>query len=268
MGHDKLRKFAENETFPCLLQPSAAELLADGYFALRDHEVKGHWGERFSSPSAPLVLELGCGKGEYTTALAEREPAKNYVGVDIKGARLYATEKALGNVGFLRTRIEFITAFFAPGEVSEIWLTFSDPQVRSENSRLTSPPFLERYSKFLKDGGLVHLKTDSQFLYQYTLAVCRANGLPVLASSEDIYAEPERFDPSLTEVQTFYESMFREQGYPIKYLCFRLESSPAPRTFVSPADFDPDYWRSVEGDRTLFGRDTAETRRQKLHRKV
>ena len=176
MGHDKLRKFAENETFACLLQPSAEELLRDGYFALRDHEVKGHWGERFASPGAPLVLELGCGKGEYTIDLAQRVPDKNYVGVDIKGARLwkgakYATEHALGNVGFLRTRIEFISAFFAPGEVSQIWLTFSDPQVRSENSRLTSPVFLERYRKFLAPGGLIHLKTDSQFLYQYTLAV-------------------------------------------------------------------------------------------------
>ena len=325
MGHDKLRKFAENEHFSCLLQPSAEELLRDGYFALRDHEVKGHWGERFDNPGAPLVLELGCGKGEYTIDLAQREPDKNYVGVDIKGARLwkgakYATGHALGNVGFLRTRIEFISAFFAPGEVSQIWLTFSDPQVRSENSRLTSPVFLERYSRFLAPGGKIHLKTDSQFLYQYTLAVCRANGLPVLAFSEDLYAEAAGFDPCLTEVQTFYEKMFLEQGYPIKYLCFTLGDAepdatesgrglqnrgrpwprecegPAPggvggidlekrpvddfsnlvlqtsssavksgsAAFISPSDFDAEYWRSVEGNRTLFGRDTAETRRQKM----
>ena len=232
MGHDKLRKFAENETFACLLQPSAEELLRDGYMALRDHPVKGRWGERFEHPEAPLVLELGCGKGEYTIDLALREPACNYVGVDIKGARLwkgakYATEHALGNVGFLRTRIEFIPAFFAPGEVSEIWLTFSDPQVKSENSRLSSPVFLERYSRFLAPGGKIHLKTDSQFLYQYTLAVCRANGLPVLANSEDLYAEADRFAPCLTEVQTFYEKMFRDQGYPIRYLCFALEDVSA-----------------------------------------
>ncbi len=267
MGHDKLRKFAQNETFSCLLQPSAQELLRDGYAALRDHAVKGHWGERFTNPQAPLVLELGCGKGEYTIDLARREPDCNYVGVDIKGARLwkgakYATEHALGNVGFLRTRIEFITAFFAPGEVSEIWLTFSDPQVRSENSRLSSPVFLERYSRFLAPGGRIRLKTDSQFLYQYTLAVCRANSLPVLSSSEDLYAEAESFDACLTEVQTFYESMFREQGYPIKYLEFTLGDRAGG--FVRPEDFDSDYWRSVEGNRTLFGRDTAETRRQKL----
>ncbi len=270
LGHDKLRKFAENETFDCLLQPSAGELLADGYFALRDHPVKGHWGGRFINPGAPLVLELGCGKGEYTIALAERDSGRNYVGVDIKGARLwkgakYATGHALGNVGFLRTRIEFITAFFAPGEVSEIWLTFSDPQVRSENSRLTSPLFLERYRKFLAPGGRIHLKTDSQFLYRYTLAVCEANGLGIQACSEDLYAQAERFDGSLTQVQTFYESMFRGQGYPIRYLCFTLDGR-GDGEFVSPPDFDAAYWRSVEGDRTLFGRDTAETRRQKLHR--
>ncbi len=267
MGHDTLRQLAENETFPCLLQPSADELLRDGYFALRDHQVKGHWGERFANPDAPLVLELGCGKGEYTIDLAQRDPSKNYVGVDIKGARLwkwakYATEHALGNVGFLRTRIEFISAFFAPGEVSELWLTFSDPQVKSENSRLTSPVFLNRYCRFLEPGGLIHLKTDSQFLYQYTLAVCRANGLEVVAASEDLYADSDRFDPCLTEVQTFYETMFRQQGYPIRYLCFRL--MPYEEYFVSPSDFNPDYWRAIEGHRTLFGRDTAETRRQKM----
>ena len=265
MGHDKLRKFRENESFPCLLQPSAEELLRDGYFALRDHAVKGHWGERFANPGAPLVLELGCGKGEYTIDLSQRRPECNYVGVDIKGARLwkgakYATEHSLDNVGFLRTRIEFIHAFFAPGEVSQIWLTFSDPQIRSENSRLTSPIFLERYSRFLAPGGLIHLKTDSQFLYHYTLAVCRANSLPIVACSEDLYAEASSFDSCLTEVQTFYERMFREQGYAIRYLCFRLNGD----SFVSPSDFDSDYWRSVEGHRTLFGRDTAETRRQKL----
>ena len=267
MGHDKLRKFAENETFSCLLQPSAQELLSQGYANLKDHPVKGHWGERFADPAAPLVLELGCGKGEYTIGLAESNPACNYLGVDIKGARLwkgakYATQHALGNVGFLRTRIEFIGAFFAPEEVSEIWLTFSDPQVKSENSRLTSPVFLERYRRFLAPGGKIHLKTDSQLLYQYTLAVCRANGLPVLAGSEDLYAEAFRFDPILTSVQTFYESMFRGQGYPIRYICFTLSGDGDK--YVSPKDFDSDYWRSVEGYRTLFGRDTAETRRQKM----
>ena len=192
MGHDKLRKFAENETFSCLLQPSAEELLADGFFALRDHAVKGHWSERMFDAPRPIVLELGCGKGEYTIDLSRRCPSRNYIGVDIKGARLwkgakYAHEHQLGNVAFLRTRIEFIGAFFAPDEVSEIWLTFSDPQLKSENSRLTSPVFLERYRQFLRPGGIVHLKTDSRFLFEYSLAVARCNGLRILAATTDLY---------------------------------------------------------------------------------
>ena len=302
MGHDKLRKFAENETFACLLQPSSRELLADGYARLRDHDIKGYWRERmFAGSAAPddggIVLELGCGKGEYTIELAQRNPARNYVGVDIKGARLwkgakYATQHALPNVAFLRTRVEFISAFFAPGEVSEIWLTFSDPQFRSENSRLSSPVFLERYRRFLKPGGVVHLKTDSRFLHEYTKAVCKVNGLELLACTDDLYGSPDGAGASgaelpagaapsfagdgtascvpadlksaATAVQTFYEGIFLEQGYPITYMAFRIDHDgpfSAPR---DPEDFDSDYWRSVEGPRLLFGRDTAETRRQKL----
>ncbi|MBQ1693180.1 MAG: tRNA (guanosine(46)-N7)-methyltransferase TrmB, partial [Bacteroidales bacterium] len=170
MGHGKLRKFAENETFSCLIQPDSQEILREGYFNLQDHPVKGNWGRDVFHNDNPIVLELGCGKGEYTIDLALRDPSRNYIGVDIKGARLWkgakeATQRALPNVAFLRTRIEFITAFFAPGEVSEIWLTFSDPQMKSENSRLTSPMFLERYRSFLKEGGIVNLKTDSMFLH-------------------------------------------------------------------------------------------------------
>ncbi len=318
MGHDKLRKFAENETFSCLLQPSAQELLADGYFHLRDHSIKGNWNNFFclpvagsprqnfalrAHPSQPdgwappvheatgghgfagetgnpaareIVLELGCGKGEYTVALAERDPDRNYIGVDIKGARLwkgakYATEHALPNVAFLRTRVEFITAFFAPGEVSEIWLTFSDPQYRSENSRLSSPLFLERYRSFMKPGGIVHLKTDSRFLHEYTRAVCEANGLRILACTTDLYgtAAPastlSAIQPVVKEVQTFYEQLFLEQGYPITYLSFVIDHEGP---YVSPRDpeqFDSKAWRAAEGPRLLFGHDSAETRRQKLH---
>ena len=275
MGHDKLRKFAENETFSCLLQPSAQELLADGYFHLRDHAVKGHWNERFGN-SNPIVLELGCGKGEYTIALAERDPERNYIGVDIKGARLwkgakYATEHALPNVAFLRTRVEFITAFFAPGEVSEVWLTFSDPQYRSENSRLCSPLFLERYRSFLKPGGIVHLKTDSRFLHEYARAVCAANKLQVLACTTDLYGTADAessvsaIQPVVKEVQTFYEQLFLQQGYPITYLSFVIDHEGP---YVSPSDpeqFDSKAWRAAEGPRLLFGHDSAETRRQKLH---
>ena len=308
MGHDKLRKFAENETFTCLLQPSSAEILADGYFSLRDHKIKGRWNAEMFDAPRPIVLELGCGKGEYTIALAERDPSRNYIGVDIKGARLwkgakYAETHHLGNVAFLRTRIELINAFFAPGEVDEIWLTFSDPQIRRENARLSSPLFLERYARLLRPGGIIHLKTDSRFLHEYTKAVCRQNGLDVIACTEDLYrdgaisAEPAAeslpensvaeslsdeeampTDPAsipleAREVQTFYETIFRSQGYRINYIAFRLGSpdasvsdTSAGSLFQSPDRelFNPEYWRSIEGERQIFGHDTAETRRQKL----
>lgn len=268
MGHDKLRKFAENETFSCLLQPDASSVLdkteADNSLRLKDHPIKGHWNERMFAVARPIVLELGCGKGEYTIDLSRREPSLNYVGVDIKGARLwkgakFATENHLPNVAFLRTRIEFIESFFAPGEVSEIWLTFSDPQMKSENCRLPSPLFLERYRKFLKKGGIVHLKTDSRFLYEYSKAVAEQNGLRILASTNDLYGTGrqdlsdcalrsvagESAIDALFEVQTFYERMFTAQGYKITYLSFVIDHDGP---YIHP-EFDSDYWRSVEGPR-------------------
>lgn len=268
MGHDKLRKFAENETFACLLQPEASSVLdktePGNSLRLKDHPVKGHWNERMFASARPIVLELGCGKGEYTIDLSRREPSLNYIGVDIKGARLwkgakFATENNLPNVAFLRTRIEFIEAFFAPEEVSEIWLTFSDPQMKSENCRLTSPLFLERYRKFLKKGGIVHLKTDSRFLYEYSKAVAEQNNLKILAATDDLYGSGRQniLESPLTsvvgrsavealfEVQTFYERMFMAQGYKITYLSFVIDHDGP---YVHP-EFDSDYWRSVEGPR-------------------
>lgn len=268
MGHDKLRKFAENETFSCLLQPEASSVLdkveGSNSLILREHPIKGHWNERMFATAQPIVLELGCGKGEYTIDLSRREPLLNYIGVDIKGARLwkgakFATENKLPNVAFLRTRIEFIEAFFAPEEVSEIWLTFSDPQMKSENCRLTSPLFLERYRKFLKKDGIVHLKTDSRFLYEYSKAVAEQNGLRILASTNDLYGTGrqdlsdcalrsvagESAIDALFEVQTFYERMFTAQGYKITYLSFVIDHDGP---YIHP-EFDSDYWRSVEGPR-------------------
>ncbi len=268
MGHDKLRKFAENETFSCLLQPEASSVLDKSEMGnslrLKDYPIKGHWNERMFKADQPIVLELGCGKGEYTIDLSRREPSLNYIGVDIKGARLWkgakiATENNLPNVAFLRTRIEFIESFFAPEEVSEIWLTFSDPQMKSENCRLTSPLFLERYRKFLKKGGIVHLKTDSRFLYEYSKAVAERNGLKILASTNDLYGTGrqdlsdcalrsvvgESAIDALFEVQTFYERMFTAQGYKITYLSFVIDHDGP---YLHP-DFDSDYWRSVEGPR-------------------
>lgn len=247
MGHDKLRKFAENETFACLVQPTLADVLG------KDHPLKGHWASDFFHNDRPIVLELGCGKGEYTIALAQRNPDCNYIGVDIKGARLwkgakYATENAMPNVGFLRTRIEFITSLFAPGEIAEIWLTFSDPQIGHENKRLTSPRFLDRYRSFVGKGGLIHLKTDSRYLHEYSLAAARANSLDILAVTSDLYSTERealsgRLDAlavsTLFDVQTFYEQHFLEQGYPITYLCFRLDHEG---DYVSP-EWDEERWK-------------------------
>ena len=276
MGHGKLRKFAENETFRCLLQPDASSVLAkpegSRELILRDHAIKGNWNRDMFAKPQPIVLELGCGKGDYTIALARRHPEMNFIGVDIKGARLWkgakeATEEKMGNVAFLRTRIEFIDAFFGPGEVSEIWLTFSDPQLRgSENARLTSPLFLQRYSHFLVPDGIVHLKTDSRFLHEYTRSVIRANFLTVLAFGTDIYNQGIQAGDDLEwdlldvfEVKTFYETMFLKMGLPITYLAFRLrrpellEGTP----FAYPEDFDADYWREAEGPRRSFSHQPA-----------
>ncbi|MBQ6911374.1 MAG: tRNA (guanosine(46)-N7)-methyltransferase TrmB [Bacteroidales bacterium] len=256
---------------------------------LNDHPIKGNWGRDMFGNDHPIVLELGCGKGDYTVALARRHPDINYIGVDIKGARLWkgakeATQQAMPNVAFLRTRIEFIEAFFGPGEVSEIWLTFSDPQLRgSENARLSSPLFLERYRKFLKPGGIVHLKTDSRFLYEYTQAVCKVNDLKVLVYGTDIYEEgmyipePSLRDPShpdgwlppscvaghpfltdmgaVLQVQTFYEKMFLEMGLPITYMAFVIDHE-GPYAFPGEA-FDHDYWLAAEGPRRSFSHQPA-----------
>jgi tRNA (guanine-N7-)-methyltransferase len=289
MGHGKLRKFAENETFRCLLQPDASSVLAkpegSRELILRDHAIKGQWNCAMFAKPQPIVVELGCGKGEYTIALARRHPEMNFIGVDIKGARLWkgakeATEQAMDNVAFLRTRIEFIEAFFGPGEVSEIWLTFSDPQLRgSENARLTSPLFLQRYSRFLQSGGIVHLKTDSRFLYEYTSSVIRANHLEVLASGVDIYNAPllipgevspvipseakESFRDlsAVFEIQTFYETMFLKMGLPITYLAFHLdrEDMEAGAPFAYPTDFDAALWREAEGPRRSFSHQPAKS---------
>ena len=260
MGHGKLKKFAENETFRCLLQPDASAILdkEPGSKALRlkDHAIKGRWGADMFGNDHPIVLELGCGKGDYTIALAQRHPEMNFVGVDIKGARLwkgakFATENALPNVALLRTRIEFIGAFFGPAEVARIWLTFSDPQLRgSENSRLSSPLFLERYRQMMAPGGIVHLKTDSRYLYEYTRAVCQVNALPVLAACEDVYGSDTPLPAEVREVQTFYEKMFLEMGLPITYLAFTLEHAGA---FAFPGEaFDHACWLEAEGPRRSF----------------
>jgi len=221
MGKGKLIKFRENETFACLVQPTTEDVLG------KDHPLKGRWREAMFHNANPIVLELGCGKGEYTVALAERFPEKNYIGIDIKGARLwkgakYATQHALGNVAFIRTRVEFIESLFAPGEIDEIWITFADPQERKARKRLTHPRFLERYRRLLAPQGIIHLKTDSRLLHYFTLETARCNGLTVLEHNDDIYGTGRADD--LLSIQTFYEKNFLAQGIPITYLSFRLDS--------------------------------------------
>ncbi len=221
MGKDKLRKFRENETFSCLVQPQTSQVLGC------DHPLKGHWGERMFGNANPIVLELGCGKGEYTVCLAEKYPDRNFIGIDIKGARLwkgakYATVNNLGNVAFLRTRIEFIESLFAQGEISEIWITFADPQEKKPKKRLTHPLFLARYRNILSPGGIVHLKTDSRLLHYFTLETAAVNSLTVMEHNEDIYGTGRADD--LLSIQTFYESNFLRQGIPITYMSFRIDN--------------------------------------------
>ena len=252
MGKDKLRKFRENETFGCLVQPATAEVLNT------DHPLKGNWGREVFGNDNPIVLELGCGKGEYTVDLAMRNPSCNYIGIDIKGARLwkgakYVEEHGIRNVAFLRTRIEFIESLFAAGEISEIWITFADPQIGREKKRLTSPLFMKRYRSFLKPGGIVHLKTDSRYLHEYSLAMASQNSLRILAAATDIYGKDrERLYESdlssvcgkdaveaLFQVQTFYESQYLAQDIDITYLAFLADHEG---DYMSP-QWDEDRWK-------------------------
>jgi tRNA (guanine-N7-)-methyltransferase len=224
MGKNKHKRFAENETFALLFQPPFESVFNN------DFPLKGRWREAFFGNAHPLVLELGCGRGEYTVALARRCPAINFIGIDRKGARLWrgaktATEERLPNVAFIRTRIDFITSFFAPGEVDEIWITFPDPQPARPRKRLTGGRFLARYARFLKPGGDIHLKTDSRMLHEYTKAVAQHNGLPLHEANSDIYGSG-RADGILS-IRTHYEQLFLQQGFPITYCRFGLGGKSA-----------------------------------------
>lgn len=223
MGKNKLKRFAENKTFDNVFQPKRDEMIS-GF------ELKGNWNKTVFKNNHPIVLELGCGKGEYTVALAEKYPDKNFIGIDIKGARFWrgaktAIENNLPNAAFLRTQIELIDYAFAENEVSEIWITFPDPQIkyRRTKHRLTHPEFLNRYKKVLKKNGLMHLKTDSEFLHGYTHGILQLLGHPVLISSHDVYHPDNRELPEeITSVQTFYEKRFLEENKKITYIRFRL----------------------------------------------
>lgn len=220
---NKLKRFRENEQFENVIQPSREELLDKSF------EWKGNWSEKFFQNNNPIVLELGCGKGEYTIALAEKYPEKNFIGVDIKGARFWrgaktAIEDELQNVAFVRTQIELIDHVFAENEVSEIWITFPDPQIKYKRTkhRLTNEEFLARYKKILKKDGLMHLKTDSEFMHGYTLGLLHGAGHDVEYAHHDIYSND--YSPKeVTGIQTFYEKQYLEKGKPITYIRFRLK---------------------------------------------
>ena len=249
MGKGKLAKFADVAKNPLVVECPYWQLQRKG-FALR-----GRWHGEFFGNENPIVLELGCGRGEYTLGLARRFPDKNFIGVDIKGSRLWhGAREALGtgmrNVGFLRTNIECIDGMFAENEVEELWLTFSDPQMKKVSKRLTSTFFMERYRRFLVDGGIVNVKTDSNFLATYTKYMAEGNGLPMLQCTFDLYDEKD-MDPWLTEIRTYYEGMWLERGIPIKYLKFAL---PHDGTLV-----EPDVEIPVDGYRS-YGHEVVSTR--------
>lgn len=228
MGKGKLAKFAEMETFEHVFQYP---------YSIIDNvpfDMKGHWRDDFFHNNNPIVLELGCGKGEYAVQLAQMYPDKNFIGVDIKGARMWtgakqALDAGLKNVAFLRTNIEIIDRFFDKDEVQEIWLTFSDPQMKNPRKRLTSTYFLERYRRFLVDGGLIHLKTDSNFLFTYTNYLVEENQLPLLFSTTNLYAESSLDGQAqqILNIRTYYESMWIARGIPIKYMKFSLPQTIA-----------------------------------------
>ena len=245
MGKNKLKKFAEMEAFDHVFQCSAQELEERDYRKLGDrkHALAGHWHEVFHNDH-PIVLELGCGHGEYTVGLAARYPDKNFLGIDIKGARMWSGAKqakaqGLTNAAFLRINIEMLPYFFTPDEVSEIWITFPDPQMKKATKRLTSTFFLERYRLVLRDGGLIHLKTDSPFLYTYTREMLKASDIQPNADTADLYAGPALID---LDIRTHYEQQWLDRGLTIKYLQWPLRHEG---TLVEPdIEIEPDTYKS------------------------
>ncbi len=219
---NKLKRFKENETFVNVIQPTREEAVNNTL------DLKGNWQSHFFKNTNPIVLELGCGKGEYAVNLAKAYPEKNFLGVDIKGARFWrgaktALEEDLNNVGFLRTQIELIDHFFEPNEVDEIWITFPDPQIKYKRTkhRLTNTAFLTKYKQILKPTGIVHLKTDSEFMHGYTLGLLHGLGETIEYAHHDVYGS-EGAPPEVTSIQTFYEQQYLAQDKKITYIQFRF----------------------------------------------
>jgi tRNA (guanine-N7-)-methyltransferase len=219
---NKLKRFKDNEKFKNVIQPTREEVINAKF------ELKGQWNRTFFKNNKPIVVELGCGKGEYSVALAEKYKEKNFIGIDIKGARFWrgaktAIEQKIDNVAFVRTQIELVDKIFDADEVSEIWITFPDPQIKYKRTkhRMTNPEFLAKYKSVLVEGGKIHLKTDSEFMHGYTLGLLEGLGHDILYSHHDIYVNHEA-PKDVVGIQTFYEKKYLEQGKPITYLKFKL----------------------------------------------
>ena len=243
MGKNKLRKFAEMSQMDCVYQFPWAQLQQTGC------PMRGHWAELCFHNNNPIVLELGCGRGEYAVGLGTRFPERNFIGIDIKGARMWTgarqvTERNITNVAFLRTSIELLPMLFAPDEVSEIWITFPDPQMKKVNKRLTSTRFMKLYRQILVNGGIINLKTDSPFLYTYTREMVLHNSLPIDVDTADLYAN--RPDDTLLQIQTYYEQQWLSRGLTIKYLRFALPHAPV--LSEPEIDIEPDNYRSYHRD--------------------
>jgi tRNA (guanine-N7-)-methyltransferase len=227
VGKNKLARWTELGSFDKVIQPEIGDVSS------KEHPLKGKWNDELFKNSNPLILELGCGKGEYTVGLAARFPDNNYIGIDIKGARMWrgaktANDLKLNNVAFLRTRIEFINSFFSGDEVDEIWITFPDPHPGGRNSdkRLTSTRFLNIYRQFMKNKGLIHLKTDNTEMYNYTKKNIESNNLELVSGTNDLYSpgfQSNTISDDILSIKTHYEMIFLEEGLPINYLAFRLE---------------------------------------------
>ncbi len=220
---NKLKRFRENETFSNVIQPTREEVV-EGTFPLREN-----WSRDFFKNEKPIVLELGCGKGEYSVGLAREYPEKNFLGIDIKGARFWrgaktALEEGLENVGFLRSQIELVDLLFGENEVDEIWITFPDPQIKYKRTkhRMTNTEFLQKYKKILKPEGVVNLKTDSEFMHGYTLGLLHGEGHEIIQANHDVYKN-EYSPKEVIGIQTFYEKQYLEQGKPITYVQFRIK---------------------------------------------
>ncbi len=220
MAKKKLKRFAENKTFPHFLDRSYNELIT------KEFELKGKWANDFFKNTNPIILEIGCGKGEYTVGMAKNFPEKNFIGIDIKGARIWRgaktiEEEKIENAAFIRSQAGLIDLWFAQNEISEIWITFPDPQPGARgNKRLTSPRYLKMFSKVLQTNGIIHLKTDSDFLYEYTVEMAKNEQHKIIGQTDDVYKS--QIGGPLTEIQTFYEQMWLEEGKTIKYISFQL----------------------------------------------